>query len=402
MDTRTDFAAYAHPVLVQMLHASNPDAVTEAGDTWAAIGRSLHDRAGDLDQQLRRFDGMWQGNAADQYHTMISDLVDGIRQTATAALTIRDLTYQASEALQTAWRTMPPAMAVPTLDPSVLATAQTPVPATGLSVAAQAALRQLQAQATVLVQQQQQAAAVAGALQAQAAAVMTRLADQDVAIVAGMPATPAATVPAIAPDGTVLVSAGGVLNPAGQTGAPLFGRLFTAGLAAAGAASGGQFGTVPVRLTTPGTTTPTASAPTASAPGVSASGAAAAALGAAALAKAITPTKLGGIGGGGGIGTPAVPVASPSLAGTSAVTGLAGAAGTAAGAAAAQSQAAGGFMPAMPYGMAGAADGGASARRTPAWLVETEDVWGESATVTPGVIGEELPAVPDPMRRSWT
>jgi hypothetical protein len=33
-------------------------------------------------------------------------------------------------------------------------------------------------------------------------------------------------------------------------------------------------------------------------------------------------------------------------------------------------------------------DGGG--RRIPPWLVETEDVWGESSAVSPTVIGEEL------------
>jgi hypothetical protein len=72
-----------------------------------------------------------------------------------------------------------------------------------------------------------------------------------------------------------------------------------------------------------------------------------------------------------------------------------------AGGAAAQSKAAGGFMPAMPYGMGGAADGMGSGRRVPPWLVETEDVWGESSIVTPAVIGEELPDPADQVRRPW-
>jgi hypothetical protein len=43
----------------------------------------------------------------------------------------------------------------------------------------------------------------------------------------------------------------------------------------------------------------------------------------------------------------------------------------------------------MGYGMAGAENGMGTGRRIPPWLVETEDVWGESSAVTPGVIGEE-------------
>jgi uncharacterized protein YukE len=401
MPTRTDFAAFSHPTLIRMLHAGNPDAITAAGDTWAAIGRSLHDRAGDLEQQLRRFDGMWQGDAAAQYHAMISDLVDGIRQAAIAALTVRDLTYQASDALQTAWRTMPPAVDVPALDPSVLAAASTPVPTTpALGAADRAALVQRQAQAAALVQRQQQALATATGAQTQAVAVMTALADQDTAIEAGMPPTPAATVPAIAPDGTVLTSGSGVLNPSGLpvgpgtgTAAPLFSRVFTAGLAAAGAATGGRFSAAPVKLAIP---SPGSAAPSATAPP------------AAPRVAVPAPPKLTGIGGGigGGIGAGGIgvapAVASPSLAGTSAVAGLAGAAGTAAGAAAAQNPAGGGFMPAMPFGMAGAGDGMAGGRRIPSWLVETEDVWGESSMVAPAVIGEEPPDPVEQIHRSWT
>ena len=47
-----------------------------------------------------------------------------------------------------------------------------------------------------------------------------------------------------------------------------------------------------------------------------------------------------------------------------------------------------GGMP-MGAGMGGMGmDGGG--RRIPPWLVETEDVWGESSAVSPTVIGEEL------------
>jgi hypothetical protein len=49
------------------------------------------------------------------------------------------------------------------------------------------------------------------------------------------------------------------------------------------------------------------------------------------------------------------------------------------------------MMPMMPMsGMAGAGMGGDGNRRIPAWLVETEDVWGASAPVSPGVIGGDL------------
>lgn len=428
MYARTDFSAYNHPTLSRMLHASEPDTVTAAGDTWAAIGRSLHDRAGDLEQLLRDFDGMWQGDAATQYHAMISDLVDGIRQTATTALTVRDLTYNASEALQEAWRAMPPPVDVTPLDPGVVATATTgAVIDTRLSPASQVAIAQQRAQAIALVQQQQRAVGIANAAHLQAIAVMTHLGDQDTAIANAMPRPPAATVPAVAPDGTVLPGGnGGVVNPvnppaAGGPGtgtpgspatAPLFSRVFTSGLAAAGAAAGGQFGGPVLKLPRPGGSTnqPGTAPGTGIGPGagkgLGAGVAAAAGLGAAGKLPGLGGAGLGGggLGGGGlggGFGAPAQPVASPTLAGASSVTGPAGAAGMVAGGAAAQGKAAGGFMPAMPYGMGGAADGMGSGRRVPPWLVETEDVWGESSMVTPAVIGEELPDPADQVRRPW-
>ena len=57
----------------------------------------------------------------------------------------------------------------------------------------------------------------------------------------------------------------------------------------------------------------------------------------------------------------------------------------------------------MPMGMmpmgAGMGGGGMDgARRSPAWLVETDDVWGEQSVVAPSVLGDDVPAV-DP--RPW-
>jgi hypothetical protein len=62
----------------------------------------------------------------------------------------------------------------------------------------------------------------------------------------------------------------------------------------------------------------------------------------------------------------------------------------------------GGFMPPMAMGMAGAMDGMHSGGRAPAWLVETEDVWGESTAVTPPVIGDVPPAPHPPVDGHWT
>lgn len=52
------------------------------------------------------------------------------------------------------------------------------------------------------------------------------------------------------------------------------------------------------------------------------------------------------------------------------------------------------MMPFMPFAPGGGDMGGA--RRIPPWLMETEEVWGESATITPPVVGEDATAEPDP------
>jgi hypothetical protein len=52
-------------------------------------------------------------------------------------------------------------------------------------------------------------------------------------------------------------------------------------------------------------------------------------------------------------------------------------------------------------GMAGAADGAGTGRRVPPWLVETEDVWGESTPVAPAVLGEDPTDAVEQVRRAW-
>ena len=111
---------------------------------------------------------------------------------------------------------------------------------------------------------------------------------------------------------------------------------------------------------------------------------------------------VGGIGGGGlggGIGGGGLGGLGSGLARTVAFSDLSSLAGGAAAAVAAPAGAVGsmagaagmnGMMPMMPMGAgAGAGAGGEGGnRRVPTWLVETEDVWGETAAVAPGVIGE--------------
>ncbi|HYS39947.1 MAG TPA: WXG100 family type VII secretion target, partial [Pseudonocardiaceae bacterium] len=183
-----------------------------------------------------------------------------------------------------------------------------------------------------------------------------------------------------------------------QPQSPLFGDMFSAGVAAASAAVFGRFGSlipkVPAFAGKKGATgtstdgsTPKLGDRTAAASGLSDAKLAGAGAGGAALGG-LKGLGGGGIGGLGGMAASA-PSASPSMLGASGMTSeLAAASGAASGAAAAG---AGGMpmMPMMPMGgMMGGGDMG-GARRIPPWLVETEDVWGESSSVSPTVIGED-------------
>jgi hypothetical protein len=198
------------------------------------------------------------------------------------------------------------------------------------------------------------------------------------------------------PDPTTGLASGALPQ---QPQSPLFGDMFTAGVAAASAAVFGRFGSVIPKVpafankkngtgqngtTNPDGSTPQLGARTAAASGLNGTKLAGAGAGGAALAG------LKGLGGGvGGVGGMSVaPSASPSLLGAVGTSGeLAAAAGGAVGGAAAN--AAGmPMMPMMPMGGMGGGDMG-GARRIPPWLVETEDVWGESSSVSPTVIGED-------------
>jgi uncharacterized protein YukE len=330
MSGHTDFARYNQSQLVNMLYASDPVAVVTAGDTWAAVGRSLHDRAADVEQQLRDFQNMWTGEAADQYKIMIRDLADGIRQVATTALTVRDLTYSAAEALQDARRRMPAAVDRNT----------------------------------------QQAQATSDVSYAQAVQVMTDLAGQYATVEASMPPAPAIVAPPMLVNGvpTQLSS----MTLPGMPGAsppkpPLFGGVFNSGLAAAALALGGRFGAaLPSMLSTAAKTAKTDKAATA---------------GGGTASHSASLGKLTSIGSGPSLNNPLT--SSP---GAPAVAGLTGAVGAAAAAKPMM-----GGMPMMPMGMMGAGDGGMDGgRRIPPWLVETEDVWGESSVVAPSVIGDTV------------
>ncbi|MGO1052368.1 WXG100 family type VII secretion target [Crossiella sp. CA198] len=392
----TDFARYSHRQLYDMLHAGQPKTMRAAADSWDAVGSRLHEQAGNLEQQLSRFRHQWRGGAAEQYQAMITDLAAGLRRTAEAAHAMRNLAHDSAEALIRAQATMPPPTEVPEVSAATLRLAGTPIqlgPGTSPELAARVATQQ--AEAVAAVRQQQQAAQVANASHARAVLIMEDLANRYRVAQASIPDSPAGQVPSGTP---------GADHPgsgATQSRPPLFGGMFTAGLAAASAAAAGRFaGTLPkipdwARKPDPQTGLP--------APGAGAEAAklgAGAAAGGAGLAAGLG--KLGG-GGGGGLGK----VAGAGGQGPQAAAGLAGAVGAAAaargiagamGAAAGAAQGMAGGMPMMPMMPMGGGQGGdmGGGRRIPPWLVETEDVWGESSVITPQVIGEEPENRPEP------
>jgi uncharacterized protein YukE len=436
--SKTNFAQYSHQQLCAMLYAGNPQTARSMAATWDDTGNALHDQVNRLERQLSGFSDSWTGGAADQYKTMVTDLIGGIRKVADTAYSMRNLAEDAAQAQETARAEMPMPVDVPALPPAAVALASAPIQVDANTPAAVVAqIQQARAAAIAAVQGQQAASVAADAAQAQAVQVMQTLAADYAAAQSSIPPAPdAATAPTtptttgITPDTGVPVmmpisSTGGVTdtgwsmsgdltNPTpgttdpttGLAGAapkqpqsPLFGDMFSAGVAAASAAVFGRFGSlipkVPGFASKNGATgtsadgsTPKLGDRTAAASGLSDAKLAGAGAGGAALGG------LKGLGGGGGIGglggmAAAAPSASPSMLGASGISSeLAAASGAAGGAAAAG---AGGMpmMPMMPMGgMMGGGDMG-GARRIPPWLVETEDVWGESSSVSPTVIGED-------------
>ncbi|GAA0603983.1 WXG100 family type VII secretion target [Kutzneria viridogrisea] len=407
---RTNFAQYSHEQLYTMLFASQPETVSSAAQVWDSTGKSLHDNAGDLESQLRGFQDKWRGGAAEQYRTMITDLAQGIRKVADTAFAMRDLTNEAGDSLGIARARMPKPVNVPQVPPSVLSLATTQITVqadTPPQVVAQ--MQQQQSEAIAAIRNQQQAAAASDAAHAQAVAVMNELAGDYATAESSIPPSPNADQvpnPGQATGSDPGTASGAIRNPmvsshnswdvpgvgattlpAGTTqvptSSPLFGGMFTAGLGAASAAAFGRFGSIMPKLPpflkqkqdeqkngAKSTGTPK-------------------------LGDSVALKGGGGIGGGaggigGGIGGGTVPSANASMV----AGGSPGAAGAAAlGAVAAEAAGAKGMggpmMPMMPMSGAGAGDMG-NGKRIPPWLVETEDVWGESSAVTPGVIGEDL------------
>ncbi|HEY1571094.1 MAG TPA: WXG100 family type VII secretion target [Pseudonocardiaceae bacterium] len=444
-EARTNFSQYSHQQLYAMLYAGNPDTARNAGATWNDTGNALHDQANQLAKQLDGFSQDWQGGAANQYQTMMNDLIGGIRKVADTAYTMRNLAYDVADAQDTARAEMPAPVDVPAIPPATLALASAPIQVdagTPASVVAQ--IQQARSSAITAVQGQQQASAAADAAQAQAVQVMTTLANAYVTAQDSIPPAPdAQTAPSLAtvsgvdmgadaasPIGTdaSLVSTpmtgdlfgtqSGDLtaladptagdptsgltttpDPMTQQDNPLFGGMFSAGVAAASAAVFGRFGSLIPKV--PGFATKTGKGAGGAASTDSSTGSTdTPKLGDRLAAAGGGGAKIGGGGGigglkGGGVGVGGVggastptPSASPAALGAGNVSGdvAAGVAGAAG--AAARSATGMPMMPMMPMGgMMGSDMGGG--RRVPPWLVETEDVWGESSAVAPTVIGED-------------
>ncbi|MFD6069049.1 WXG100 family type VII secretion target [Amycolatopsis lurida] len=426
----TNFAAYSHQQLYAMLQAGDPNTARHAAHKWQSTGLGLFEQAENLTGELKEFSGNWTGGAADKYHTMISDLVGGIRKVAQTAQAMNNLLEDAADALVKAKKEMPPPVAVPDVSPADLALAVNPplLPPDSSQATIINAAQQRQ-QAIANVEAQQQAAGAASAAHSKAIVVMTQLAGEYSSVEESIPASPNAVTPppvtggGTTPGGSVgnniggtpgvglvpgdnthpLPSDGSTPPTTGQPGQvpqsnPLFGDMFTAGLAAASAAAFGRFGSIMPRVPSwANGKNPKDEKKDGEVIGGGGAGGAGATAGGAGGGIPIggggAPSLDGGaIGaGGGGVSGPGeVPAAFSGLAGDggsgSAMSGLAGGAAGAAGAAAAKGAMP--MMPMMPMGMGAGGDMG-SGRRIPPWLVETENVWGQAAPVAPAVLGEE-------------
>ncbi|SFQ44834.1 WXG100 family type VII secretion target [Amycolatopsis rubida] len=430
---RTNFAGYTHQQLYAMLQAGDPTTARAAAEQWSSASRGLYDQAENLSDQLTDFSSSWTGGAADQYRTMMTDLVGGIRKVAVTAQGMRDMLEDAADALVKAKAEMPPPVAVPDVSPADVALAVNPplLPADTPPATIIAATQQRQ-QAIANVEAQQQAANAAGSAHAKAIVVMNNLATNYDTAEDSIPVSPNSAAPppkpvpggGASPGGTGAVGNtpdGGTAvgapvdshplpadgtqvpgsepgHPAQNPGSPLFGDMFTAGLAAASAAAFGRFGSIMPKVppwasgkdkgkdgkdkepdTPPGMKLGGGAGPEGgSGGGIPVGGGGAPSI------------DGGGIPSGGGLsGAGEAPAAHSGLAGNAQSNVLSGLAGGAAGAAGAAAKSAMPMMPMMPMGGMGAGGDLGSGRRIPAWLVETENVWGQQAPVAPSVVGEE-------------
>ncbi|RKT88695.1 PPE family protein [Saccharopolyspora antimicrobica] len=392
----TNFSAYSHQQLVAMLQSGDDASVRPAADSWDSVGAALHEQAGNLEAKLAKFQEQWQGGASEQYRVMIKDLAGGLRRIADSAFAIRDRVHDSADALAKARAEMPPAVEVAELpaETKQWATASLQVPADA-SPAMVSQLRQRQATAVQAVQEHQQASAAADAAHGKAIEVMTELGARYRAADQSMPLATHASVPGVptpenGSDGDAEPGHGGGGEDAGQPGeqaplvpdppgkqpsTPLFGNMFTAGLAAASAAGMGRLGTFrPPKVPDWGKPKNPEEEEN---------------------SKPVKPISMPGSGGmslGGPSAGAAAPVAAAGLGGAASATSAMGTAGVL-GAAAGAANAAGagvGHMPMMPMmPFAPGAQDMSGARRIPPWLVETEEVWGESSVVTPSVLGAD-------------
>ncbi|HEY3469445.1 MAG TPA: WXG100 family type VII secretion target [Amycolatopsis sp.] len=421
----TNFAAYSHQQLYAMLQAGDPNSARHAADKWKSAALHLHEQAHNLNAELTEFKDQWTGGAAEQYQRMIIDLANGISKVAQTAESMNVMLDDAADALVKAKKEMPPPVAVPDVSPADVALAVNPplLPPDASPALVQAAAQQRQ-QAIANVEAQQSAANAAGSAHGKAIVVMTELAGEYTVAEESIPASPnAVEVPSTPPPpggggattgspglvgngttepGVVVTPGDGHPLPGGTapqpgttapTSNPLFGDMFTAGLAAASAAAFGRFGSIMPKV--PGWATgkdpkENKEQP----PGTKLGGGGAGVEGGTGGGIPIGGGDAPALGGG-GVGIPGggggdAPAAHSGLSGDggagNALSGLAGGAAGAAGAAAAKGAMP--MMPMMPMGMGGGGDLG-SGRRIPAWLVETENVWGQAAPVAPPVIGEE-------------
>ncbi|MEV7041961.1 WXG100 family type VII secretion target, partial [Amycolatopsis sp. NPDC051061] len=271
----TNFAAYSHQQLYAMLQAGDPNSARHAADKWKSAALHLHEQAHNLNSELTEFKDQWTGGAADQYQHMIVDLANGIAKVAQTAEAMNVMLDDAADALVKAKKEMPPPVSVPDVSPADVALAVNPplLPPDSSPAVVQAAAQQRQ-QAIANVEAQQSAANSAGSAHGQAIVVMTRLAGEYSTAEESIPASPnAVQTPTAPPAGGGAGSAGspglvgngvtdpGVVvtptdgHPLPSTGTPpqpgtvptsnpLFGDMFTAGLAAASAAAFGRFGSI--------------------------------------------------------------------------------------------------------------------------------------------------------------
>ncbi|UOX85116.1 WXG100 family type VII secretion target [Amycolatopsis sp. FBCC-B4732] len=423
----TNFAAYSHQQLYAMLQAGDPNSARHAADKWKSAALHLHEQSHNLNSELAEFKDQWTGGAADQYQHMIVDLANGIAKVAQTAEAMNVMLGDAADALVKAKKEMPPPVSVPDVSPADVALAVNPplLPPDASPAVVQAAAQQRQ-QAISNVEAQQSAANAAGSAHGKAIVVMTELAGEYSVAEESIPASPNAVQTPTAPPaggggagsagspglvGNGVTDPGVVVTPGDghplpstgtpqpgttvPTSNPLFGDMFTAGLAAASAAAFGRFGSIMPKVPSWATGKDPKDNKD-EAPGTKLGGGGAGVEGGAGggipIGGGDAPSIGGGIPGGAGIGGGGAdaPAAHSGLAGDggtgNALSGLAGGAAGAVGAAAAKSAMP--MMPMMPMGMGGGGDMG-SGRRIPAWLVETENVWGQSAPVAPPVIGEE-------------